>query len=155
MAALGWALNLDFAGSGADAPAVVETPKRGGLTKKQKRLRRYAVEVDNEFFFFNTISEVESFLATVRETAEESAERDVTEPVTPKPPRVSVKLVSGRPTTSKTIRREVQRTQSVVNKAYIRAAKRIAQIREVDKEISRILQDKLRDEEDQIIALLL
>lgn len=122
-------------------------------TGRSRRRRRYSVEVDNEFFVFDSISEVESFLYTVREEAKEAADQLVTTPVTPKPPRIKVKTGSGKPTTSKTLQQTVKRTQKAVNRAYIEAAKR----RQVDQEISRLMLRKIEreDEEDTLIALLL
>lgn len=124
---------------------------KGG--RKRRSSRRYSVEVDGEFFFFDSISEVESFLFTVREEAEEAADQLVTTPVTPKPPRISVKTGAGNPTTSKVIQREVRKTQRVVTRAYTQAAER----RAVDMEISRLMHKKLQDEqdEDDLIVLLL
>ena len=115
--------------------------------------RRYSVEIDGEFFVFNSIAEVERFLIQVRETADDQADELVTTPVTPKPPRIRVKTGAGKPTTSVVIQREVKRTQKRVNKAFREAAKR----RAVDVEISQLLQQKIEqeDEEDIIISLLL
>jgi hypothetical protein len=114
------------------------------------RKRRYSVEVEGEFFAFNTISEVESFLVQVRENAEQAAEKDVRldgdNVIIPKPPRVRVKTGAGKPTTSKTVQTEVRRTQKTITSAYARVAKR-----------SQLLRDKIREEEDEdaILALLL
>jgi len=128
----------------------VQEATTGGRTRRR---RRYSVEIDGEFIAVNTIDEAVSLLTQVRELAEESAVRDVTTPVTPKPPRVKIKTGSGNPTTSKVLQREVRKTQKAVNRAYIEAAKRIAQAQE----ISELMIKKLREEEDEeaIIALLM
>lgn len=153
MAALGWLVNLDFAGSGAEAP-VVEVSSRGGRSRR----RRYVAEVEGEFFVFDSISAVQAFLMQVREEADNAAERDVTTPVAPKPPRVTVKTGAGKATTSKVLQRDIRRTQQAVIKSYNAVAERIRQQRELDAEISRLLQAKLQteqDEEDAILVLLL
>lgn len=142
------------------ASQIVATPtigisavKRGG--GRIRAPKRYVVEVDKQIFFVNTISEAEALLARVRELADESAERDVTEPVTPKPPRIKVRTGTGKKTTSQALQREVKKTQTVVRQAYNRRAQSIAQ----DIEISRLLLEKLekeaRDDEQAIISLLL
>ncbi len=132
---------------------VTADAKKGGRVKRQKR---YAVEVDGEYFVFNTILEVEGFLAQVRESAQEAADHDVQTPVTPKPPRVSVTLSSGKPTTSKAIKTAVRQTQQTVSQAYARAAERIRKQQAIDAEISNLMHAKLeQEEEDNILMLLL
>lgn len=133
------------------AAAAVETPsRRGGRTKKQKR---YIVDVDGKLFEVATIAEAESVLQQVRDLAQVSADTEVTTPVTPKPPRVSIKTISGNKTTSQTLQREVKKTQRVINRAYTNAARAVAR----DTEISELLIKKINDEdeEDAILALLL
>jgi len=141
-----------YAGFTARDPSgfIPAPPRRGGRTKRR---RRYIVEVDGKHIPVNSIAEAESVLQQVRAIAEESAERDVTTTVTPKPPRVSVKTAAGNVTTSVVIQREVKRTQKVINRAYIMAAKGRAR----DMEISQLMTRKLReeDEEDSLILLLL
>ncbi len=120
-----------------------------------RRKRRYIVEVDGQFFEVASIDAAEAILIQVRNLADESAIRDVKTEIAPKPPRVSVKTIAGKVTTSVTLQREVKRTQKVINQAYVRRAKSIAQDIEISKlMIARI---KLDDEGDEsaIIALLL
>lgn len=123
-------------------------------TAGRSKRRYYSVEVEGEIFVFTTVADVEAFLATVRREAEEQADRLVTTPVVPKPPKIRVKTAKGKASTSKTVQEAVKRTQKAVTRAYVRAAKR----REVDAEISRLITAKLEREavdEDNIIALLL
>lgn len=126
-------------------------PIRKGRIKR----KRYVVEVDGQFFEVPTIAAAQSLLLQVRDLANESATRDVKTPIPPKPPRVSVKTISGGKTTSVTLQREVRKTQQVVNQAYVRRAKEIAQ----DVEISQLMIAKIKtedeDDDSAIIALLL
>ena len=135
---------------GVTADVAVGAPKG-----RIKRKIRYVVEVDGKFIEVTSIVAAESILRQVRDIAEESAERDVVTAVAPKPPRITVKTIAGKVTTSVALQREVKRTQKVVNHAYIRRAKQIAQ----DIEISRLMITKIdqeeRDDEESIIALLL
>ena len=127
---------------------VVEKATGGGRRKR----RRYIVEVDGQFIEVATIADAEMVLQQARELAEVAVEK-VDAPAR-QIPRVSVKLISGRETTSKVIKREVKRTQAVINRIYQNAQERI----ERDKEIARLMQAKLREEEDEeeaLIALLL
>ena len=137
-------------GSPTISIAAVSTRKAGGRVKKK---RRYVVEVDGQYFDVNNIAEGEAILAQIRELAEESAERDVVTDVTPKPPKVKIRTAAGRPTTSQVLTRAVTRTQKAINRAYIEAARR----RKIDRDISELLQRKIReeDEEEALIALLL
>jgi hypothetical protein len=129
----------------------VEVAKKGGGVRRPI----YIIEVDGEKIPVTSIAEAESILLQVRDLAQESATKDVTTATTPKPPKVTVKTVSGNVTTSITLQREVERTQKVVNQAYIRRAKQIEQ----DIEISNLMLIKIeqeeRDDESAIIALLL
>lgn len=124
----------------------------GRSSPRKKAKRRYVVEVDGEFIQVASPQEAQYVLEQVRELAKKSAERDVTTEVVPKPPRVSIKTSSGKQTTSKAIQAEVKKTQKAINREYVRAAKAIAQ----QKEISDLLIKKFeREEEEELIALLL
>ena len=122
-------------------------------TKGRRKRKRYVVEVDGQLFQAESISHVESIFQQVRALAEESAERDVTTPVTPKPPRITVKTRAGKASTSQVIQQEVKRTQTVINRAYIRAAKAIAQNREISELLIRKFEQE--DEEEALILLLM
>lgn len=129
--------------------SAVTPSKKGGRKKKGKR---YVVEVDGEFIQVDSIRQAEAVLSQVRDVAEEAAERS-DEPAKVIP-RVSVKLVSGRATQSKTLNLEVKRTQAVINRIYRNAQARIDR----DQEIARLIRLKIREEEDEeeaLIALLL
>lgn len=141
--------NLDFAGGGGTPTPTPSTPATG----RSRRRRRYSVEVDNQFFLFDSIYEVESFLADVRQTAAEEAERLVTTPVTPKPPRIRVKTGSGKPTTSQVLQQAVRRTQKLINTSFINAAKS----RAIEAELSQRIQQRIKEDDDEeaILALLL
>lgn len=139
--------------AGKSATVEVAKPQTGGRSRRKGR--RYILEIDGQYFDVNSIAEAEAILSQIRELADESAERDVQTSVTPKPPKVTVKTVQGKPTTSKVLAEAVKRTQRVVNRAYIEAAKR----RAVDEEISKLLRGKIEaeeiDEEEALIALLM
>lgn len=128
-------------------------PSTGGRSSPRKKAkRRYVVEVDGELIQVASPQEAQHVLEQVRELARQSAERDVNTEVVPKPPRVSIKTSSGKPTTSKAIQAEVKKTQKVINREYVRAANAIAQQRE----ISDLLIKKFKqEEEEELIALLL
>ena len=132
----------------SEGTPVVVTTTKGGRTKR----KRYFVEVDGKLIPVSNIAEVQSVLSQVRLLAEDSAQQDVKTAITPKPPRVTVRKTLGGPTTSKVIKQEVRRTQTVINRFYKQAAERIAR----DQEIGRLFHVKLRaeDEEDSILALL-
>lgn len=133
-------------GNLVDTAAVATTAQTG----RSRRRRYYSVEVDGEIFVFATVADVENFLATVREQAEEQAEQIITS----KPPVIRVRTAKGKASTSKTVQAAVKRTRKAVNKAYTKAAKS----REIDTEISRLILAKLEREaadEDNVIALLL
>ena len=152
MAALGWLLNLDFAASADGSAPVVVPSKKGGRSKK--KTVRYIVEIDGEQIAVSSISEAESLLLQARELAKESAPRDVAQARTRiKPPRIAVKTASGARTTSATLQRAVSNTQEAVSAIYRKAAENI----ERDREIARLIQRKLRDEDDEeaITVLLL
>lgn len=123
---------------------------RGG-----RRKRRYIVDVDGQFFTVASIAAAESVLLQIRELANESAIRDVKTAVAPKPPRISIKTLAGKKTTSVTLQREVRKTQLAVIKAYATRAREISQ----DIEISQLMIAKIKqedaDDENAIIALLL
>jgi len=137
----------------SDASAVVEaTPQRGGRSRRKGR--RYVVEIDGQYFPVANISDAEALLMQARQMAEEAAPRDVGKAtVRIKPPRVAIKTASGAETTSVTLKREVKRTQEIINKIYRDAYESIERTRE----ISRLLHKKLEeeDEEEAILALLM
>ncbi len=140
-----------LAGASAVAEVIVPDKARGAGVRKI----RYVVEVDGELIQVTSISEAESILRQVRALAKESAERDVITPTTPKPPRIKVKTASGNVTTSSTLQREVKRTQKVVNLAYVRRAKEVAQDLEISQLMLKKIEDEELDDESAIIALLL
>jgi len=124
----------------------------GGRTRKKGR--RYIVEIDGQYFPVANISDAEALLMQARQMAEEAAPRDVGRAtVRIKPPRVAIKTASGAETTSVTLKREVKRTQEIINKIYRDAYESIERTRE----ISRLLHKKLEeeDEEEAILALLM
>lgn len=125
-------------------------PERGG--GRSKRIR-YVVEVDGQFIEVSNIAEVEAVLGQAKELAEVSAPRDVKPSVRIKPPRIAVRTASGQPSTSQVIRRAVQSTQEAVKAIYRKAQADLEQSRE----ISRLIHDRLsqEDEEDAVLALLL
>jgi len=138
----------DFSTKEAGTPVVV---RKGGRRKKA----RYIVEVDGQFIEVSNIDEAESILKHVRDIADTSAKQDVTTAVTPKPPKIAVRTISGARTTSKTLQREVKRTQTVVNQAYIRRANGIKQDIEISKLMLVKIEAEEKDDESAIIALLL
>jgi beta-lactam-binding protein with PASTA domain len=131
----------------------VTIPAKGG---RPRRKPRYVVEVDGQTLVADNITQVESILATAREIAQDAADR-ATVNVVRKPPKIKVKTSSGNPTTSKVIQDAVSRTQKAVNRAYLRAAEERKKRRDVDKEISARMQQKLMEEDDEeaITVLLL
>ena len=137
-----------FAGKVEGEVPVVSTTATGRSKRK-----RYVVEVDGQLIQVASVQEAERVLQQVRSLAQESADRDVTTEIVPKPPRVSVKTIAGNKSTSKTIQTEVKKTQKAINRAYIKAAESIAQNREISELL--IKKFKHEDEEDAIIALLL
>ena len=137
----------DFSTKEAGTP-VVEVVSGG----RRKRVKRYVVEIDGKLFDVENISQAQSLLQQVRDLAEESAERDVKTEVSPKPPRIKVVTVTGKAITSKTLQREVTRTQSVVRKAYNEAARRLAVTREIS---DLMLKSIEREDEEAAIMLLL
>ena len=133
---------------------VAGTPVVPAITKgRRKRVKRYVVEVDGELFDVENIVQAEAILQRVRDLAEESAERDVQTEVAPKPPRIKVLTITGKPTTSKVLQREVKRTQQVVRKAYNEAARRIAATREISQLLLKSI--KREQEDDELAAMLL
>jgi hypothetical protein len=140
--------------SGAGASGEIVWSIARGAGRRSRRKRQYSVQLDGEYFVFNTIAEVEEFLAMVRKEAEERVDEIVTTVAVPKPPRITVKTRTGKATTSQAIQKAVKRTQKAVIRAYAEAAKR----REVDQEISQLLTKKIREEDDEeeaILAILL
>jgi len=130
----------------ADAVVVATTAKGGG-----KKRKRYVVEVDGQLIQVASVQEAESVLQQVRDLAEQSALKDVQTEVVPKPPRVSVKTISGKASTSKTIQAEVKKTQRVINTAYIKQADANAQ----NREISELLIKKIEFEDEEETKLIL
>jgi len=130
---------------------VVVAPRRAGRRKKT----RYVVEVDGQFFEVSSIAAAESILLRVRDLANESAQQDVTTALIQKPPKIAVRTIAGNVTTSKILQQQVRRTQTVVNQAYLKRSREIAQ----DIEISQLIIAKIKqedaDDESAIIALLL
>lgn len=110
-------------------------------------------EVDGEPLRFDSISEVESFLAKLFDAVGDEVERVTATTDQPQPTRIRVKTGQGRPTTAKKITTAVERIETQLDKA-LRA---IQQDRETDMEISRLMHDKLnREADDQaLIALLI
>ena len=134
----------------ADVEVSAET---GGITKSARR-RRYLVEIDGEFFDADSVFAVEALLKQAEETAEESAQKDVLnapKKTRIKPPKVKVKTASGAKPTSVTIAKQIATTQRRINKIYRDAHREVEQIRE----IATLMQKKIQEEDDTIIALLL
>ena len=131
--------------AGKEEGEVVVVASTGG----RRRKKRYVVEVDGQFFDAENITAVQAALAQAREVAEDSVSQIVTSRI----PRVTVKTSSGKPTTSVIIQREVRKTQDIIRDIYTKAAKSAA----VDQEIAKLLKIKFdeEDEEEAIIALLL
>ena len=139
--------------AGKSALVVVEDAAQRG---RRRRRRRYSVEVEGEYFIFDSIPEVQGFLAQIRETAPEAAEQDIS-PVgtTKKPPRIKVLTRTGKATTSKTLQQEIKRTQSVITRAYQLAAETRRKMQSVNMEIAELLHAKIKREEDDEEALIL
>ena len=103
-------------------------------------------DIDGDEVSFDSIEEVEGFLAELLDAAEKVTER------LEQPPRIRVKTATGKPSKSKKIVEAVEKTEQGINKAYEEAQRR----REVDQEISRLMIEKIEREEDDeaLIALL-
>lgn len=128
---------------------VEETPAK---SKGRRKRKRYIVEIDNQFIEVASVADAQAVLEQAREVAEDAATQ-LTEPVKDIP-RISVKLISGKETRSKVLRRDVKKTQQAVEWIYRKAQQRIDR----DREISRLLQARIRDEEEDeeaLIALLM
>jgi len=128
---------------------VEETPAKSKGGRKRKR---YIVEIDNQFIEVASVADAQAVLEQAREVAEDAATQ-LTEPVKDIP-RVSVKLISGKETKSKVLRRDVVKTEQAVEWIYRKAQQRIDR----DKEISQLLQAKIREEDEEeeaLIALLM
>ncbi len=142
----------DFSTKEPGTPVIPEVVRAGGRRKKRAR---YVVEVDGQFIEVSNVVEAEAVLQQVRDIAEDSAQRDVKSAVVPKPPKIAVRTISGAKTTSVTLQREVKRTQTVVNQAYIRRANDIKQDIEISKLMILAIEKEEADDESAIIALLL
>lgn len=70
MAALGWALNLGFAGSGADAPVVEEAQEGGGKSRRKRKYPRW-VMIEGQRFRVNSPEEERALLLAMMERARE------------------------------------------------------------------------------------
>lgn len=119
----------------------------GGRVRRGRR-KRYVIEVDGQIFEVASPQEAQRVLLQLRELAKESAERDVQTPVVPKPPRVSIRTISGKRTRSQQLENAVRQTQRAVTRAYVARAN----------DIARMLDDKRkaeeRDEEEALVALM-
>lgn len=138
--------------SGKTATVTVVATAAAG---RSRRRRLYYVEVDGQDFVFSTVQAAADFLAEVRETAQEAAERSVEARETPTVPRITVKTATGKPTQAKTIQRELKKTRNAVQKTYERAIKRLEKQREVEREISTLIHKKIEREDDERIIMLL
>jgi hypothetical protein len=139
--------------AGKAALVVVEDAAQRG---RRRRRRRYSVEVEGEYFIFDSIPEVQSFLAEIRETAPEAAERDISpDGIIVKPPRIKVLTRTGKVTTAKALRREIRRTENVITTAYQDVAKTRRKISNATLEIAELLHAKIKREEDDEEALIL
>ena len=126
-----------------------ETPAK---SKGRQKRKRYIVEIDNQFIEVASVADAQAVLEQAREVAEDAATQ-LTEPVKDIP-RISVKLISGKETKSKVLGRDVKKTQQAVEWIYRKAQQRIDR----DREISQLLQARIRDEEEDeeaLIALLM
>ena len=126
-----------------------ETPAK---SKGRQKRKRYIVEIDNQFIEVASVADAQAVLEQAREVAEDAATQ-LTEPVKDIP-RIGVKLISGKETKSKVLRRDVKKTQQAVEWIYRKAQQRIDR----DREISQLLQARIRDEEEDeeaLIALLM
>lgn len=142
--------------SEVSAPSVDDGTVQPSLGKKGGRSRRtirYIVEIDGERIPTASIQEAEALLSQAVEVAEESADRDVRRSIRIKPPRISVRTGSGKQTASVSLQRTVKRSQARVAEIYDKARERI----ETEREISRLIQRRIRDEDEEeaILALLL
>jgi len=129
-------------------PQVVPSDFRKGRIRKGKKPKRYVVEIDNQLFEVESAQAAKDLLLQVRELAQEQAK---TQPVSQ--PKISVRTIGGAPTKSKVIQTAVRDTKKAIRLINQRANERIRQ----DQEISRLLNLKLRDEDEEeaILALLL
>lgn len=126
----------------------VQPKSTGGRSGKRKR---YVVEVEGEFFEVASVQAAQEVLQQLRDIAEESAKKDVTSAVTPKPPRVSIKTGKGKATQSAPLKKAVKQTQKKINRAYVQAAR----AKQRDTEIAQLITRKLRDEQEEEEAKLL
>ena len=103
-------------------------------------------EINGDEVQLDSIKEIEEFLSELFAVAESVAE------VSDAPPKITVRVESGKPTKSKKIAKLVKEAESKINQAYIEAEKRL----EVDREISTLMQKSIErdDEEQDLIALL-
>ena len=104
------------------------------------------IEIDGDEVKFDSIKEIEDFLAQLLEVAESVVEG------ADKPIRIKVSTKSG-PSKSKKVAEAVEKTEKAVNTAFQDYQRRQ---REMDEEISRLMVGKLEKEADDedIIALL-
>jgi len=126
----------------------------GGISKRRRR--RFLIEIDGQFFDADSVQAVQAHLEMVRELAEQSAEQDaithVDKPIRIKPPRIRVTTSDRKPVESITIKRDLEKTQRIVNDIYKKTADNVRDIRLLaSKRAERIR----RDEEEAIISLLL
>lgn len=116
---------------------------------KQRRL--YVVNIDGRDFVVNNLAQAQSLLKEIRDLAEEQVEKDVPIQV----PKITVKTKAGKPTRASGILSEVRKTTEAVKRS-IKRQRNIRQERlSVDRQIGRLMTEKIKQEEEAIITLLL
>jgi len=138
-------------------PATIDAvfpSRKGGRVKKR---RTYTVTIDGEAFTVPTLQDVVNLLDQAKEVVEDKAERIVQPNVRPKPPKIEVRTASGQKTQSQRVQRAIRDTESFAQRVCRQAQARVQRQREVDSEISTLIQRRIRqqDDEEAIIALLM
>jgi len=160
-ATIAFSESADLTDAGTGPAPQPEQPKGGRVRKT--RTPKYLVEINGEFFDAESVRQVQILLEHTRKLAKVAAESEASaeamqgeeqKPIRIKPPKIKITQDNNQPVESVTVRREVARTQAVIDRIYANSAARVQEIRDMAaRREARFKRE--RDDEEAIISLLM
>ena len=149
-------VNIEGQGINAEAGEVEQVKRKGGHIRRKRRIR-YVVEIDGQLFEAVSPEHAKQLLREAAEAIEEIAEE--TPEALDKKPVIRVRTEGGKLSQSPVLKKEAQQTRTRIARAFRAAQELTERRRQIDREISELLIQKIReqeeDDEEAILALLL
>ena len=117
---------------------------------RRRGIPKYVIEIDGQDFVADTVEEIRELLKQAKETAPQAAREAARDTIKIKPPKITIKLGSGRQVQSQAINRELDQTRRMIRATYRKVVKEIQENQRII-EVKR----KEREEEEAILKLLL